>query len=550
MNYSRSTGSSAFMARYGVGLVLSVFVAVSAGAQSATYDPVYGGQILLSQAGGTSIAFLYDVDGFSPAHVSNQTSGAQFAYAYSAGGHRLVRTDITGTDPSHMIDLGAARFRDSGGLEYFLPGNRYIYSDPGAATSETLTFVADRQGSVRGLIDQSGGVVQRFGYGVAGAVTDEASLCGSDAICASAVGAFDLRREQLQYREALALYDNNARFYDPASQRFGQRDPAGQSVSPYSSRRGDPVNYIDRNGAEPDFAYYPTSGIEKTIRNRADVDTVAQTIMEFADIRGNHLTPYDVNYINQQSFAGNRDKTVAYQLYMKSSKNDLASKDSNARRKIFDDNFFPFVENDGKFEVRVGDDELRKFLFTGTDQVPDFWTGIDSFGIVMTVSEKNHLFFAVNAQGIEERQTLGRSLGVKEATGTHLFALGAYAIHKELDIQSITSLTGEWMAAKSVEDSTNYHIFSKYFAQTKDPVWAANNTPTGKWASRFLGLSLDNRDNIEGIDKNEITDDVWVTFQRPLRSPSSESEASRKRGFSQISGGDETIYPKDLPPPR
>lgn len=454
---------------------------------------------------------------------------------------------------TQTVDLSAMRFLSRDAQQYFLPGRNYLFSAPGAGTAQTMTYITDRQGSVRSLVGENGDIVQRIDYELAGLPTDVLSSgCAGDTDCASVVAAFDLRREQLQYRDALGLYDNHARFYDPVRQRFLHRDPARQSISPYSSRRGDPVNFVDLNGAEPDFLYYSAKQMANTIDQFVGVDTITDTIMEFADIVGRHPTPFDLAHINRQSYntgpnpssldvAMASNKTFAYQLFMKSSKIFLSIRTDSQRRKIFEEKFFPALNNSGSFVRDSDSGPFETFVFGTPEAVEAGDAGFGSFGITMFSSPHvGQISFSIFGLDEHARGVMGGHLGLDEATGVHLFSIAAYAFHKKWGIGKIKELTGDWS-----ENSTNLTVFRDHIGDGHDPIWAANYTPTGKYANRLLGLSVQSEKDIVGSEEESMQNiskavQVSATF-RPLSQPNKKSE--RKRGLSDISGNREDTRP-------
>ena len=537
---------------FGLSGLMLICGAAESRAQDMSFDPVYGGLTALPRDNGANLAVIYAANGFSTERIIDQLGQTQVSYDYSAAGARTIRAEAMNGAETQTVDLSATRFLSSGAQQYFLPGRNYVYSAPGGDAAQTLTYITDRQGSVRSLIGRNGDIGQRIDYDLAGLPMDETSPgCAGDTDCASAVAMFDLRREQLQYRDALGLYDNHARFYDPIRQRFLHRDPARQSISPYSSRRGDPANFVDLNGAEPDFLF-AAPVVSSLILKYATTDNITANILEFAGVFSGSVTPYDVAHINTRAYSvGPRPssyertqafrKSFAYQLFMKSSKRFLLTKTASDRRKIFEETFFPFLERLSSFRPMPNHGAIETFTLGTPEGILTGRAGSDLFGISMNATPGiGHISFAIFAKDEHAGKVYGGALGLDRATGAHLFSMAAYAYHKKWGVGSIKELTGDWS-----ENSTNLSVFRDHIEHGHAPIWAANHTPTGKYANRFLALSVQSEEDIRGCrgeSMERITDAVQVsaTF-RPLSQ--SKKTLGRKRDLSQMSGNREDTRP-------
>lgn len=107
---------------------------------------------------------------------------------------------------------------------------------------QTYYYVADHQGNVTGLVNAYGTLVNRYEYTPFGA-----PLVVSEGISNPlrfAGGYMDVET---------GLYNNRARFYDPALQRFLSEDPIGLAggTNLYAYAGNDPLNHSDPTGLDP-----------------------------------------------------------------------------------------------------------------------------------------------------------------------------------------------------------------------------------------------------------------------------------------------------------
>jgi RHS repeat-associated protein len=103
-------------------------------------------------------------------------------------------------------------------------------------------YHADGLGSITGLSDATGTMVQTYGYDAFGNVTATGGV--------SQPFMFTGR----EYDSETGMYFYRARYYDPAVGRFVTKDPigfAGGDVNLYTYIQNDPVNYIDPEGSTP-----------------------------------------------------------------------------------------------------------------------------------------------------------------------------------------------------------------------------------------------------------------------------------------------------------
>ncbi len=111
-----------------------------------------------------------------------------------------------------------------------------------SAPNRRLYLLADALGSIRALTDENGAVVKRYTYDPYGR---DASTTGSgpNSVLRFAAGELD----------AQGLYHFGARYYDPSSGRWTQRDPLNQAAdlrqaNRYAYAGGDPINITDPSG--------------------------------------------------------------------------------------------------------------------------------------------------------------------------------------------------------------------------------------------------------------------------------------------------------------
>jgi RHS repeat-associated protein len=164
--------------------------------------------------------------------------GGNISYAYNGDGLRASKT-VSGTPTQFTWDT-------SGPLPLLVQGGptRYIYG-PGAAPIEqidgadnVLYYHQDQIGSTRALSDASGALQATFNYDAYG------SLSGSTGVVTTPFGFAG------QYTDAESgfLY-LRARYYDPATGQFINRDPIEQlTQQPYTYAGSNPLNATDPSG--------------------------------------------------------------------------------------------------------------------------------------------------------------------------------------------------------------------------------------------------------------------------------------------------------------
>jgi RHS repeat-associated protein len=115
-----------------------------------------------------------------------------------------------------------------------------------AATNAPSFYHYDRQGSTLALTDGSGTVTDKYAYSPYGELLAQE---GPSTQPFRFLGAFGIRSEG-------TLCQVRARYYDPQTARFLSRDPAvprlsdPRTLDPYLYALGNPLRYVDRDGAD------------------------------------------------------------------------------------------------------------------------------------------------------------------------------------------------------------------------------------------------------------------------------------------------------------
>jgi RHS repeat-associated protein len=190
--------------------------------------------------GYNSLGQLVDVQGTSncgnPWYV--------ITYGYDGMGRRVRKTDRGVTtrylyDGQHVVaELDAA-----GNLARQYTWYEGVDRPHSMRTGgQTYYYVSDKQGNVTGLVNSTGALVNRYEYTVFGAPVVVSEGVANPLRFAG--GYMDLES---------GLYNNRARFYDAALQRFISEDPVGLAggLNPYSYAGNDPVNASDPTGLSP-----------------------------------------------------------------------------------------------------------------------------------------------------------------------------------------------------------------------------------------------------------------------------------------------------------
>ena len=167
---------------------------------------------------GSSISYLYDIEGNKRRVIYQQADGTTRTLYYSGG----VIYD-NGKQQRLLTEEGYVTLSD----------NKYHY------------YLKDHQGNIRVVANQDGTVEEvNHYYPFGGVFTD-----GQD----TSVQPYKYNGKELETANGLNWYDYGARMYDPALGRFTTMDPLAEeyySVSPYTYCLNNPVKYVDPTGCD------------------------------------------------------------------------------------------------------------------------------------------------------------------------------------------------------------------------------------------------------------------------------------------------------------
>ena len=203
-----------------------------------TYEWQAGQQLKRMSREGQTLTFKYDHNGMRVQKVLEHDGHlvtTNYIYRGKLLTHMTVRyTDFNGTD--HIDKLYFFYDAQSQPINVVFNGEAYAY-------------VRNLQGDIIGLLDSNGAFVVRYRYDAWG---KKVSVAGN---LASTLGVRNpFRYRGYVYDEDMALYYQEARYYNPALQRFISADQlvgTGKdllihNIFSYCINR--PVMYVDRNG--------------------------------------------------------------------------------------------------------------------------------------------------------------------------------------------------------------------------------------------------------------------------------------------------------------
>lgn len=215
---------------------------VSAG--SITYD--YDGRGNLEQVTNGSQVTTYSYD--STNRLTNVSiPGMTASYKYDADGHRVSQTfdgEVTNYLWDEASPFGDVVLESDGSgatlASYILAGTQLISQTRSGATSY---YLQDGQGSVRGLTNVSGTLIDSYAYSAFGEMLSHTG---------TTVNPYQYAGQQ--FDAATGLYNLRARYYDPADGRFLSQDVYPYNLANpielnrYSYAANSPINYSDPTG--------------------------------------------------------------------------------------------------------------------------------------------------------------------------------------------------------------------------------------------------------------------------------------------------------------
>jgi fibro-slime domain-containing protein/RHS repeat-associated protein len=215
----------------------------SAGTTSFSYDG--RGNLAQVMEGGQVTSFAYD-----PAdRLTGLTlpDGTTISYGYDADGRRISQSD--GVQSSSYLWDEASTYGDvvlemdgSGAIEtsYILGGTEILAQNQGEASHYPLY---DGQGSVRSLTDSAGSLTDSYSYDAYGQMVSRQGTTTNPYLFSGQ-----------QYDDLTGLYYLRARYYDPATGRFLNRDPAPYNLTDpvelnrYGYAAANPIRFSDPTG--------------------------------------------------------------------------------------------------------------------------------------------------------------------------------------------------------------------------------------------------------------------------------------------------------------
>jgi len=237
----------------------TLFTPVMPAAFSGTYDDAEqltneGSTAVSSQADGSqtsdlNLTFSYDARGRMTGAAKAGNPSA--TYGYNALGQRDTKTLSDGTVTHYFYDLAGHLIAETDGagntqFEYVWFGDMPVMMRAyagGVATEHLL--LTDHQGTPRRVID--------FGNRLRWSWDSEPYGSGTSNNNPSGFGAVQmhLRFAGQVYDNETGLHYNGARYYNPKTGRYVQRDPLGLSggaLNFYTYAGGDPINSVDPSG--------------------------------------------------------------------------------------------------------------------------------------------------------------------------------------------------------------------------------------------------------------------------------------------------------------
>ena len=178
-----------------------------------------------------------------PNKVWNSTLPMDIQYKYLADGKKLSVLD---NDGNGMLYQGSVVYKSVGGIisleSIAFSGGRIIYTDNGTdGTMVASYYLTDHLGSVRAIVNSSGGIDEQNDYYLFGKRWDKRDSSLSS-------NRYLFNGKEVQALGNINYLDYGARMYDSEIGRWLTQDPFSQFQSHYLFCANNPVRFIDPNG--------------------------------------------------------------------------------------------------------------------------------------------------------------------------------------------------------------------------------------------------------------------------------------------------------------
>ena len=198
------------------------------------------------QASTKVVDYVYDAfnrlvkETVDPDGASGSTSVEQTVFAYD-GMNVVLQFEKTGSGAGAATDL-SDRYLWGTAVDQILADEKVHYSSGQFVTDAVLWGLADHEGSIRDIVDNTGTVVDHRVFNSFGEMTE--SVPATDFIFGYTGKYFD---------KATGLQNNLERWYDPSTGRWLSQDPLGlgPDVNPYRYCGNSPMTSVIRVGWIP-----------------------------------------------------------------------------------------------------------------------------------------------------------------------------------------------------------------------------------------------------------------------------------------------------------